>query len=119
MFLLKDPNIPNSVENSKIDIPISFFNIVKEGMRQGVTEGTGSSLKVPYVEIATKTGTAQLGVSNSRLNSWIIGFFPYNNPRYAFTFLLDNGPSSNSNGATTLARSLFDWMSINTPEYFK
>jgi len=118
-ILLKDPNIPNSVENSKIDIPISFFNIVKEGMRQGVTEGTGSSLKVPYVEIATKTGTAQLGVSNSRLNSWIIGFFPYNNPRYAFTFLLDNGPSSNSNGATTLARSLFDWMSINTPEYFK
>lgn len=104
---------------SKIDLNKEYFRVAHEGMRMAVTEGTAIALNVPYVEIAAKTGTAQLGVSKNKVNSWIIGFFPYENPKYAFTIMMEAGPSNNSVGASSIMRQLVDWMSINTPEYFK
>jgi penicillin-binding protein 2 len=104
---------------SKIDINKNYFDIVHEGMRQGVLGGTSILLNVPYVNIASKTGTAQLGIAKNKVNSWIVGFFPYENPKYAFTIMMEAGPSTNSVGATSVMRQLLDWMSINTPEYFK
>jgi len=71
------------------------------------------------VQIASKTGTAQLGVAKNRVNSWIMGFFPYQNPKYAFIILMESGPSTNGVGAPSIMRQLLDWMSVNTPEYFK
>ena len=47
----------------------AYFQIVKEGMRLGVTEGTSQALHFPFVEIASKTGTAQLGLSKKLVNS--------------------------------------------------
>ena len=102
-----------------VDLKKEYFDIVHEGMRQGVLDGTGVALNVPYVKVATKSGTAQLGVSKNRVNSWIVGFFPYDNPKYAFTILMESGPSSGSVGASSIMRQLLDWMSINSPEYFK
>lgn len=103
----------------QIDIPSSHFKVVKEGMRLGVTTGTGKSLNVPYVEMATKSGTAELGVAKDNVNSWMTGFFPYKNPRYAFAILMENGSVHNLIGAGAAMRETIDWMSINTPEYFK
>ena len=104
---------------SKIDLKKEYFNVAHEGMRQGVLMGTSVLLNVPYVKVASKTGTAQIGISKNKVNSWIIGFFPYENPKYAFTVMMEAGPSSNSTGAPYIMRQLLDWMSINTPEYFK
>jgi penicillin-binding protein 2 len=104
---------------SKIDFKKEYFDVVHEGMRQSVLMGTSSLVNVPYVHIASKTGTAQLGVNKNKVNSWIIGFFPYENPKYAFTIMMEAGPSSNSVGASSIMRQLLDWMSINTPEYLK
>ena len=87
-------------------------------MRQSVLVGTSVAVNVPYIEIASKTGTAQVGVSKSKVNSWIIGFFPYENPKYAFTIMMESGPASGGVGASSIMRQLLDWMSINTPEYF-
>ena len=87
-------------------------------MRQGVTLGTASGLDVPYVEVAAKTGTAELGVSKAFVNSWVTGFFPYKNPRYAFVVMMERGPRANVFGATYVMRQLFDWMHIYTPKYF-
>ena len=70
---------------SKIDLKKEYFDVVHEGMRQGVLNGTSVALNVPYVHVASKTGTAQLGVNKNKVNSWIIGFFPYENPKYAYT----------------------------------
>lgn len=103
---------------SLIDIKKEYFDVIHEGMRNTVTFGTATSLNVPYVQVAAKTGTAQLGVSKNKVNSWIVGFFPYENPKYVFTVMMEAGPSTNSIGATSVMRQLFDWMSINTPEYF-
>ena len=104
---------------SKIDLKKEYFDVVHEGMRQGVLNGTSVALNVPYVHVASKTGTAQLGVNKNKVNSWIIGFFPYENPKYAYTIMMEAGPSTNGVGASSIMRQLLDWMSINTPEYFK
>jgi penicillin-binding protein 2 len=103
----------------QIDIPPSHFKVVKEGMRLGVKEGTGKSLNVPYVEMATKSGTAELGIAKDNVNSWMTGYFPYKKPRYAFAILMEKGSVHNLIGAGAAMREIADWMSINTPEYFK
>ena len=108
-------------ENQKItlDLNKNYFDTVQGGMRMAVTTGTAVAMNVPYVKVAAKTGTAQLGVLKNKVNSWVIGFFPYDNPRYAFTIMMEAGPSTNGVGASSIMRGLLDWMSTNTPEYFK
>jgi cell division protein FtsI/penicillin-binding protein 2 len=71
------------------------------------------------LKIGAKTGTAQLGLLKNRVNSWVVGFFPYENPKYAFTIMMESGPASGSVGASSIMRNLLDWMAIYTPEYFK
>jgi penicillin-binding protein 2 len=97
----------------------SYFDTVQEGMRDAVSFGTATALNVPYVNLAAKTGTAQLGVAKNKVNSWVIGFFPYENPKYAFALMMEAGPNTNEVGASSVMRQLLDWMSVNTPEYFK
>jgi penicillin-binding protein 2 len=103
---------------SKIDLKKEYFDVAREGMRQCVLMGTCILLNVPYVQVAAKTGTAQIGINKNKVNSWIIGFFPYENPKYAFTIMMESGPSGNNVGTSSIMRQLLDWMSINTPEYF-
>ncbi len=120
-FLL-EPNPALStwqIDKTSIQIKKEHFDIVHDGMRQTVLYGTAVALNVPFVEIAAKTGTAQLGVAKNKVNSWVMGFFPYKNPKYAFTVMMEAGPTENSVNATTVMRQLLDWMAIYTPEYFK
>ena len=116
-FILGDTTTTNEI--TTLNLNKNYFNIVQEGMRDAVTTGTATSLNVPYVEVAAKTGTAQIGVSKDKVNSWVIGFFPYDHPKYAFAVMMEAGPSTNEVGASAVMRQLLDWMSINTPEYFK
>ena len=107
-------------QTTVINIPKEYFDIVHQGMRLAVTSGTAVSLNVPYAQVAAKTGTAQIGVAKNKVNSWVIGFFPYENPKYAFAIMMEAGPSATGSGAaSTIMRQLLDWMSVNTPEYFK
>lgn len=119
---LLNPTILESAQGSverQLDVPASYFQIIREGMRMGVLEGTGTSLNVPYVKVATKSGTAELGVTKENVNSWMTGFFPYDNPRYAFAVVMEKGSRHNLIGAGAAMRETLDWMSTNTPEYFK
>lgn len=100
-------------------IPQKNFQIVREGMRMAVTTGTSPILKIPYVSIASKSGTAELGVAKDHINSWITGFWPYENPKYAFVVMLEKGSIHNTIGASTAMRQQLDWMNEHTPEYFK
>ena len=100
-------------------MPKADFDVVQEGMRDAVTTGTATALSVPYVQVAAKTGTAQLGISKDKVNSWVIGYFPADHPNYAFAVLMEAGPNTNTVGASSVMRQLLDWMSVNTPEYFK
>jgi len=103
-----------------IDIDAAALAVVREGMRLGVREGTISGLNVPYVAIAAKSGTAEIGTAKkSYVNSWITGYFPYEKPRYAFAAVMERGPVANTTGALYVMRQAFDWMSTYAPEYFE
>jgi penicillin-binding protein 2 len=119
--ILLKPRLVNNGEIHTKTIPLGkeSFRITKEGMRQSVTGGTVAGLNVPYVSIAGKTGTAELGSRKEFVNSWTVGYFPYEEPRYAFAVLMEKGPRSNLVGATFVMRQVLDWMHENTPEYFE
>ena len=93
------------------------FEVVTSGMRQAVTDGTAKGLNIPQVEIAAKTGTAEVGISKKRVNSWVLGFFPYENPRFAFVVVMEKGPRKNTIGGLFVMRQLLEWMIVNTPQY--
>lgn len=114
--IVKDPVTSPGIH---VDLPASDFDIVHEGMRLGVLQGTSVALNVPYVEVAGKSGTAELGVYKEKVNSWITGFWPYRDPRYAFVVMLEKGSVHNLIGAAAAMRQQLDWMEANTPEYFK
>ncbi|MFZ2048963.1 MAG: penicillin-binding transpeptidase domain-containing protein [Minisyncoccia bacterium] len=110
---------PNSRVFRTIDLPDNVWKVVQEGMKQGVETGIVSALKTPAVAVAAKTGTAELGASKNRVNSWSVGFFPFEHPHYAFAVLMENGPADNPVGATYAMQELLNWMILNTPEYTK
>jgi penicillin-binding protein 2 len=95
------------------------MKVVRDGMRLGVTEGVATGLYVPYVKIAAKTGTAELGSQKQFVNSWVTGFFPYDDPKYAFAVIMEKGPVTNTTGGVYIMRQVFDWMNVNKPEYLK
>ena len=115
--VLDDEELNNKIE--KIDVDIEKMKIIHKGMRQAVTEGTAMSLNLKNIEVAAKSGTAQVGLGNTNTNSWIIGFFPYENPRYAFAVLMERGPKEASGNATRVMSQTIDYMSLYTPEYIK
>jgi penicillin-binding protein 2 len=95
------------------------MKVIQEGMRMAVTEGTCTTLNLPSVLVAAKSGTAQVGLGNTNTNSWIVGFFPYDNPKYAFALVMERGPKAASGNATRVMSEVIDYMSVYTPEYFK
>ena len=107
----------NDSEFSQIDISQEHFQIVKEGMRMAVTEGTGQGLYLSQVKIAAKTGTAEISFDD--VNSWVIGFAPYENPKIAFAVVMEKGSRENTIGGLFIARQMFDWMIWNRPEYLR
>ena len=95
------------------------MKVIQDGMRMAVTEGTATALNLPLVKVAAKSGTAQVGLGNTNTNSWIVGFFPYDNPKYSFAILMERGPKAASGNATKVMSEVVDYMSVYTPEYFK
>ncbi len=88
-------------------------------MRLGVTDGIATAVNVPYVAVAAKTGTAQVGATNQYLNSWMVGFFPYDDPKYAYAIVLERGPAGTLYGAPAVASVFLQWMHDNAPQYLQ
>ncbi len=69
-----------------------------EMMTDVVNEGTGVAAALSDVQVAGKTGTAE--VKNETLNQvWFIGFAPVEAPRYAIAVTLEDQPIGTSGGA--------------------
>jgi penicillin-binding protein 2 len=84
-----------------------------------VTEETAIALNIPGVTSGAKTGTAELGSAKKRVNSWVEGFFPYENPRYTFAIVLENGPTTYKVSAMHVMGHTLRWMKENAGEYVK
>ncbi len=102
-----------------LDIPRKYFDIVHEGMRDTVVSGSAPGLKFLSVEVAAKTGTAQVGRGNQYINSWLVGFFPYKNPKYSFAILMEEGDLEGGAASVRVMSQILDWMSVYVPEYIK
>ena len=83
------------------------FQTVRNGMRLGVTTALAHAVNLPYVSVAAKTGTAQVGAQNQYDNAWVEGFFPFDNPKYAFSVVLERGPSGQGEEAVNVMHDLF------------
>ncbi len=79
-----------------------------EMMADVVNEGTGTAAALSDVQVAGKTGTAE--VRNATLNQvWFIGFAPVESPRYAIAVTLEDqsiGTSGGANAAPLAAQIL-------------
>jgi len=90
------------------------YTTVKQGMRLAVTAGTLTLLNYPDIEIAAKSGTAEVGSEKRYINSWVTGFFPYEDPKYAFAFIMEKGPAQYREGASGAAQRFFNDMNMAT-----
>lgn len=93
------------------------LQVVREGMRQGVTSALAQAINLPYVSVAAKTGTAQTGTKNQYDNSWVVGFFPYDNPEYAFSVVLERGPQGQGEQAVNVMQQLFESLRAENSPY--
>ena len=81
----------NSNDNSEdLNISQKNLNAILEGMK-GVTSESGGTAYSTFagfnVEVAGKTGTAQVG---NKTNGWFAGFAPYDNPEIAIVVVVEN-----------------------------
>ena len=85
------------------------FELVRRGMWKVVNAdgGTGKAGRLPNVEVAGKTGTAQFLRSGQKDNhTWFISFAPYKNPKFAVCALTQGGKSGGLCGAPVVKRVL-------------
>ncbi len=84
-----------------------ILRIVREGMRETVTEGTAQSLKDLPVAVAGKTGTAQFGTGN-KTHGWFVSFAPYENPKLAIIVLVE-GQGEEGYNAVPVTKDVYQW----------
>jgi penicillin-binding protein 2 len=78
------------------------LNVLREGMRRAVADGTAKTAAARSVQVAGKTGTAEFGPRRAdgsyQEHGWFTGYAPASNPEIAVAVFLEQG-----NGAGTAA----------------
>ena len=85
----------------------AILRIVREGMRETVTEGTAQSLNDLSVAVAGKTGTAQFGTGKDT-HGWFVSFAPYDNPSIAMIVLVE-GQGEEGYNAVPVTKEVLQW----------
>jgi penicillin-binding protein 2 len=118
---LVTPHVLLGEQGEKVPLQLNreHLRVVQEGMRMAVNYpgGTARSLERQDVAIAAKSGTAEIGANNAYVNSWAAGYWPYENPKYAFVLMMDKAPRSNALGATRIMGDVVEWIAEHRPEY--
>lgn len=95
--------------SEEIDIAQEHFDAVKLGMYNGANSPAGTSYNLfgNYpVEVATKTGTSQLGEQITN-NGVFICYAPYDNPEIAVAVVVERGKAGSAVGV--IARDILDY----------
>lgn len=77
-------------ELSHLPFDTKTLKVVQEGMREAVISGTAKLLNDLPVEVAAKTGTAEVGAKGQGLNSLFIAYVPYDNPEIAIAIAIED-----------------------------
>lgn len=113
------PHVLKGEQGTTTDIGLDLndLSVVQEGMRRTVVQdgGTARALQRDDVAIAAKSGTAEVGANNAFVNSWIAGYFPYEEPEYAFILFMEHGPRANTVGASSVMGRFVDWIAEHRP----
>lgn len=91
-----------------IDAARKSFEVAQQGMRYSATAGTAKSLHMQGLDLAAKTGTAQVGSHNEKMHSWVVGFWPAKKPKFAFATMYENGKAETLVGAAPSMRPFFE-----------
>ncbi len=84
-----------SFPQSKVPIKPDAIQVVREGMRRTVTDGSARTLNTLPFTSAGKTGTAEFG-TDKKTHAWYIGFAPYDNPQIAVAVIVEGGGEGNA-----------------------
>lgn len=105
----KIATFPNTYLSSTKPLKESSLRSVRQMMRSVVTEGTATSLRKAKWALAGKSGTAQIG--NSKLyDKWMVGFAPYQKPRYSVAVLLRQEMNPDDPRATRIFKKVMDFL---------
>jgi penicillin-binding protein A len=98
----KDGRVKERVEpdlQSEVMKPESA-NQLEDMMGRVVEEGTGTAAALSGVQMAGKTGTAEVGENRELTQPWFIGFAPIDDPRIAVAVTVERQPPGSSGGQT-------------------
>jgi len=90
-------------------ISLANLEIIRQGMKQAVTSPVGSAFRLNSlpVEVAAKTGTAQIGLEDIYQN-WITVFAPYDNPEIVLTIVIEKVEGMRIT-SQKVAREVLEW----------
>ena len=97
--------------NGHVELSPMVWAFLRQSLLDVVNEGTGVAAHIPGIEIAGKTGTAQL-VANSKAergqdNAWFAAFAPANDPQYVVVVMIEHG-GKGGEVAAPIARAIYD-----------
>lgn len=77
------------IEGEKLPISKEALDLVRKGMFLVVNgNGTATHIRIPDIQIAGKTGTAQN--PHGKDHAWFIGFAPFEKPKIAIAVIVEN-----------------------------
>jgi penicillin-binding protein 2 len=117
-----------------LDIDDRHLAVIRQGLFEVVNTPSGtayaSRLNIPNVQMAGKTGTAQVHNNTAaekqknfndltmawadRPNALFVGFAPYDSPRYAVAVVVEHG-NFGAQAAAPIARDLMTYAILNDP----
>lgn len=117
--LIKEYNNPETGDKKQIlpkiirkdFIDSEHLDLIKQGLRAAVTDGSARRLNSLPIMVAGKTGTAQVG-GNKKSHAWFTGFAPYENPEIVVTVLIENGGGGDT-VAVPVASEVFQFYFLN------
>jgi len=94
-------------QGRRLPVTRQHLETVREGMRAAVQEGSARSLNALAIDVAGKTGTAQVG-NDDDTHAWFTSFAPYNEPGLVVTVLLERGGKGDID-AVPIAEEIWRW----------
>lgn len=101
----------SSQMTERVDLSPVVWGFLRHSLAAVVKEGTGALARVPGVEIAGKTGTAQTisksDSSKGQDHAWFAAFAPVEDPQYVVVVLVERG-GKGGQVAAPIARQIYE-----------
>jgi len=96
---------PSFEKRNDLNLSPKAVEVTHQGMRDVVHAGygTGKAADLGFTIMCGKTGTAQWKTDIKQNLAWFSGFFPYDNPRYAFAVVYEGVPGEGVSGGRNAA----------------